>query len=65
MKVYVLTETTGMTFEGDTEVRGVFSTREAAVAAAVRAKGKHWDFDCGVEEHEIDNPVLASSAWGT
>jgi len=63
--VYVVTQEHGLTTEGDTEVRGVYSNAEAAEAAA-----NHLDperFRAGAGRYEVQDVFrpdgLAPSSW--
>ena len=49
--VWVVTKTYGMTYEGDTEVKGVYSSPEAAQAALERVGGS-WDAE--ITEWRLD-----------
>lgn len=69
MKVWIVTETIGMTLEGDTEIRGVYASEEAAKAAEAALGGRkgHWPDDLGVGEYEVQEDFHAErieqSAW--
>ena len=58
MKLWVVRETRGMTYEGDTYISGVYSTQEAAAEAVRLLEGQQFRPDeAAAEEFELDAPV--------
>jgi hypothetical protein len=67
LKVWIVTQTSGDTIEGDTEVRAVYSNEGAAREAEAALESYPGDPDAGAGEYEVqdsyDPERLELSAW--